>query len=135
MRRGQLLQVPSGRQEPVAGIARIGTHPYHVCAVDPPYLDEPEHLSCAPVAFNDALARAPDRLLDMVLATLDELFADAKLSRIALRRAGGPLHGEALLLAPREQDLAPREDHLPPARRRRRHPPLHPHLPQPHPRS
>ncbi len=71
-----------------AGIARLQSHPYHYSLIDPPYLDEPELMTCAPVAFLDALDRAPDRLLNMALAPLEELFSQARLSRSDLETAG-----------------------------------------------
>jgi 3-oxoacyl-[acyl-carrier-protein] synthase-1 len=71
-----------------AGISRFSDHPYHWSLIDPPYLDEPERLTCAPVAFIDALERAPDRLLNMALAPLEELFSQGALRREDLKKAG-----------------------------------------------
>lgn len=71
-----------------AGISRFAQHAFHYPLIDPPHRDEPELLGCAPVALLDALARAPDRLLDLALAGLEEVILDARLVRGDLAEAG-----------------------------------------------
>ena len=71
-----------------AGLNRFKAHPYHYSLVAPPHLDDPEPLTCAPVPFLDPLDREPDRLLNMALAALDDLFQGIGLSRADLDEAG-----------------------------------------------
>ncbi len=71
-----------------AGVARFAEHPECYPLIDPPYIDEPEPLTCAPTTFLPATCPAPDRLLDLALAPLEELIIQAKLSRRELAQAG-----------------------------------------------
>jgi 3-oxoacyl-[acyl-carrier-protein] synthase-1 len=71
-----------------ARISRLRAHPHHHSMIDPPYRDEPEPLTCGPVALLDPLDRAPDRLLNLALAPLQDVITDAGLDRTHMSAVG-----------------------------------------------
>lgn len=71
-----------------AGICRFEEHPYHYSAMAQPPVGEPAPLAYSPVPFLDPLTRAPDRLLDMALAPLEDAFTSARIGREELKEFG-----------------------------------------------
>ncbi len=85
-----------------AGIRRFTEHPYHYSRMDPPFSGDPAPLTYAPVPFLDPLTKAPDRILNMAPAPLEDVFKSARITRADL-----PLFGLFLTAPPAIDRIAP----------------------------
>jgi len=109
-----------------AGVSRFEEHPLYYMTIDPPYLDEPQQLRCAPVAMFDLMLTAPDRLLGLAVHPLQEVFLQAGVTREDLATCG------VFLAAPPAVDGVPEwgmdDAMIPEFLRRAALPPMHPAL-------